>query len=53
MLEKLKDAEGRYISMEEQLADSEIFSDQERFTALTDYYNRYMRYPQNYLFPTW
>lgn len=34
MLEKLKDAEGRYISMEEQLADSEIFSDQERFTAL-------------------
>ena len=34
MLEKLKDAEIRYCAMEEELASPEIFSDQERFTAL-------------------
>ncbi len=34
MLEKLKDAERRYIAMEEELAAPDIFSDQERFTAL-------------------
>ena len=34
MLEKLKDAEVRYCAMEEELASPDIFSDQERFTAL-------------------
>ena len=34
MLEKLKDAERRYTSMEEELASPDIFADQERFTAL-------------------
>ena len=34
MLEKLKDAERRYMAMEEELASPDIFSDQERFTAL-------------------
>ena len=34
MLNKLKDAEKRYILIEEELADPAIFSDQEKFTAL-------------------
>ena len=34
MLEKLKDAEARYSSMEEELASPDVFSNQERFTAL-------------------
>ncbi len=34
MLEKLKDAELRYLEMEAQLADPDIFSNQERFTTL-------------------
>ena len=38
MLEKLKDAERRYITMEEELASPDIFSDQERFTALMKEY---------------
>ena len=38
MLEKLKDAEGRYIAMEEELASPDIFSDQERFTSLMKEY---------------
>ena len=38
MLEKLKDAEARYISMEEELASPDIFAQQERFTALMKEY---------------
>ena len=38
MLDKLKDAEVRYCAMEEELASPEIFSDQERFTALMKEY---------------
>ena len=38
MLEKLRDAEARYCNMEEQLASPDIFSDQERFTALMKEY---------------
>ena len=38
MLEKLKDAEARYSSMEEQLASPDVFSDQERFTSLMKEY---------------
>ena len=34
MLEKLKEAEARYCSMEAELASPDIFSNQERFTAL-------------------
>ena len=34
MLQKLQDAENRYIAIEEQLADAQVFSDQERFAAL-------------------
>ena len=34
MLNKLNDAEKRYILIEEELADPAVFSDQERFTAL-------------------
>ncbi len=34
MLDRLKEAEKRYISMEEELASPEIFSDTERFAAL-------------------
>ena len=34
MLEKLKDAEARFCAMEEELASPEVFSNQERFTAL-------------------
>ena len=34
MLEKLNSAEARYISIEEELASPDIFSNQERFTAL-------------------
>ncbi len=40
MLNKLKDAEVRYLSMEEELANPEIFSDTERYAALMkDYKN--------------
>ncbi len=38
MLDKLKDAEVRYCAMEEELASPEVFSDQERFTALMKEY---------------
>ena len=38
MLEKLKDAEQRYCAMEEELASPEVFSNQERFTALMKEY---------------
>lgn len=38
MLEKLKDAEARYLKMEEDLASPDIFSDQTRFTALMKEY---------------
>ena len=38
MLEKLKDAEIRYCTIEEELASPDIFSDQERFTALMKEY---------------
>ena len=34
MLEKLKDAESRYMAMEQELASPDIFADQERFTSL-------------------
>ena len=34
MLEKLNSAEARYISIEEELASPDVFSNQERFTAL-------------------
>ena len=34
MLEKLKDAEERYVRIENELASPEVFSDQERFTTL-------------------
>ncbi len=34
MLNKLQDAEARYLSMEEQLSDSTIFSDAEKFASL-------------------
>ena len=38
MLEKLKDAEERYIAMEEELASPDVFAQQERFTALMKEY---------------
>ena len=38
MLEKLKDAEVRYRAMEQELASPDVFSDQERFTALMKEY---------------
>ena len=38
MLERLKDAEVRYCAMEQELASPDIFSDQERFTALMKEY---------------
>ena len=38
MLEKLKDAEVRYSAIEGELASPDIFSDQERFTALMKEY---------------
>ena len=38
MLEKLKDAELRYVKMEEDLADPAIFSNTERYTALMKEY---------------
>ena len=38
MLDRLKDAELKYISLEEQLADPNVFSDQERFTSLMKEY---------------
>jgi peptide chain release factor 1 len=38
MLEKLKDAELRYCAIEQELATPDIFSDQERFTALMKEY---------------
>ena len=38
MLEKLKDAERRYIAIEEELASPDVFSAQERFTALMKEY---------------
>ena len=38
MLEKLKDAEIRYCTIEEDLASPDIFSDQERFTTLMKEY---------------
>ncbi len=38
MLEKLKDAERRYIAIEEELASPDIFSAQERFAALMKEY---------------
>ena len=38
MLEKLKDAEIRYCTIEEELASPDIFSDQERFTTLMKEY---------------
>ena len=38
MLEKLKDAEVRYCAMEQELASPDVFSDQERFTALMKEY---------------
>ena len=38
MLEKLKDAEARYVKMESDLASPDIFSDQERFTSLMKEY---------------
>ena len=38
MLEKLKDAEIRYCTIEEELALPDIFSDQERFTTLMKEY---------------
>ena len=38
MLDKLKDAEARYSSMEEELASPDVFSSQERFTALMKEY---------------
>ena len=34
MLDRLKDAEKRYISMEEELASPDVFSNQEKFAAL-------------------
>lgn len=34
MLDRLKEAEKRYISLEEELASPDVFSNQERFTAL-------------------
>ena len=34
MLEKLKDAEARYVTIEAELASPDVFSDQERFTSL-------------------
>ena len=38
MINKLKDAEKRYIDIEKQLADPEVFSDNERFaTLMKDY----------------
>ncbi len=38
MLDRLKQAEARYISMEEELADPEVFSNQEKFaTLMKDY----------------
>jgi len=38
MLEKLKDAEARYVTMEAELASPDIFADQERFTSLMKEY---------------
>ena len=38
MLEKLKDAEERYLAMETELASPEVFSDQERFASLMKEY---------------
>ena len=38
MLEKLKDAERRYIGMEKELSDPEIFSDPERYATLMKEY---------------
>ena len=38
MLNKLKDAELRYIAMEQELASPDIFADQERFTTLMKEY---------------
>ena len=38
MLDKLKGAEERYIKMEEELASPDIFSNQERFTAVMKEY---------------
>ncbi len=38
MLDRLKEAEKRYISLEEELADPNVFSDQEKFTSfMKDY----------------
>ena len=34
MLDRLKEAEKRYISLEDELASPDVFSDQERFTSL-------------------
>ena len=38
MLEKLKDAEARYCELEELLASADVFSNQERFTAIMKEY---------------
>ena len=38
MLEKLKAAEAKYLSMEEELASPDIFSNQEKYTALMKEY---------------
>ena len=34
MLDRLKEAEKRYVSIEEKLASPDVFSDQEKFAAL-------------------
>ena len=39
MQEKLKDAEKRYIAIEEELATPEVFSDQSRYTVAGPGYN--------------
>ena len=38
MLDRLKEAEIKYVSLEAQLADPQIFSDQEKFTSLMKEY---------------
>ena len=38
MLEKLKEAEYRYVKMEQELSEPEIFSDPERYASLMKEY---------------
>ena len=59
MQEKLKDAEKRYIAIEEELATPEVFSDQSRYAslmkdykALTPVIEKYRKYCYNIIIKT-